>query len=231
MNSTAHDDHYSARNIKPIDVMEDIVKSPGAAPADVRLRVALAIKHMMRAGTKTGESWEHDLDKALNYLHRARFGCWFDGKKSDSIDTVDLLCDNFLRIASLHGSDEPHDREVRGLCHMSNTAAYRRFTVLQERDAFRDRMIKYQAELINLKAEAVTLAKEALEAGIDRGMSEMADEERSDRDLWAAEWLFAHAPECCYNTPKCAVDTGTGSDKSAVFHPQNGKQEAPDVAH
>ena len=67
-----HDDHYAKMTIQPIEVMEQVAantKDPIAG-----LRVAMACKYLLRAGTKDG--WSKDLEKASNYLYRALHGVW-----------------------------------------------------------------------------------------------------------------------------------------------------------
>ena len=64
---TSNPEHYQRDGIEPIDVIE-------AWGLDFRL--ANAIKYIARAGRKPGESRDADLEKAANYIHRARFGRW-----------------------------------------------------------------------------------------------------------------------------------------------------------
>lgn len=64
---TSNPEHYQRGDIEPIDVIE-------AWGLDFRL--ANAIKYIARAGRKPGESRDADLEKAANYIHRARFGRW-----------------------------------------------------------------------------------------------------------------------------------------------------------
>jgi len=48
----------------------------GSIPAASRLSVAQALRYLLRAGTKPGENWQKELEKAENYIHRARTGRW-----------------------------------------------------------------------------------------------------------------------------------------------------------
>ena len=45
-------------------------------PRKPAYNIGLAIKYLLRLGLKEGESWEEDVAKAENYLHRARTGEW-----------------------------------------------------------------------------------------------------------------------------------------------------------
>jgi len=46
------------------------------------LALAIAIKHIMRAGLKPGQPWRKDIEKAINYLNRALTGEWLRGDKT-----------------------------------------------------------------------------------------------------------------------------------------------------
>lgn len=73
-----HDSHYrkvEKSGIEPIVVMEDIIIREGI-PLVVLLNIALAVKYLLRIGIKEPEQWEKDLDKAINFLHRAKNGQW-----------------------------------------------------------------------------------------------------------------------------------------------------------
>ena len=70
-------DHYerlAAQEIEPIIVMEAISRRD--IPEAPRLNIALAAKHILRAGHKVGNDWSEEIKKAENYLHRARTGEW-----------------------------------------------------------------------------------------------------------------------------------------------------------
>lgn len=78
-----HDGHYrilEAKGSEPIERMESIVCR--GIPEDLHriakrnLNMAMASKHQDRAGEKSGEAWEKELQKAENYLHRAWAGRW-----------------------------------------------------------------------------------------------------------------------------------------------------------
>ena len=76
-----HDAHYRAiedMGVEPIAVMEAIVCA-GIPPelhetARRNLRAALAAKYLLRLGHK--DAGAKELDKAANYIHRARTGEW-----------------------------------------------------------------------------------------------------------------------------------------------------------
>lgn len=78
-----HDGHYrtlEAKGAEPIERMEALVCR--GIPEDLHriakrnLNMAMASKHQDRAGEKSGEAWEKELQKAENYLHRAWAGRW-----------------------------------------------------------------------------------------------------------------------------------------------------------
>jgi len=78
-----HDGHYrtlEAKGTEPIECMEALVCRD--IPEDLHriakrnLNMAMASKHQDRAGEKSGEAWEKELQKAENYLHRAWSGRW-----------------------------------------------------------------------------------------------------------------------------------------------------------
>lgn len=71
-----HDSHYADKQIEPILVQEQIVSQEGTLDPKARLFVAQAMRYLMRAGCKQGEPANKDLDKALNYIYRARHGVW-----------------------------------------------------------------------------------------------------------------------------------------------------------
>lgn len=76
-----HDSHYRTMDIEPYDVMQQRVRPhPGTdhcgPTQQQKLAMAIALKHIMRAGLKDGQLWEKDIEKAMNYLHRALTGGW-----------------------------------------------------------------------------------------------------------------------------------------------------------
>ena len=76
-----YDEHYRALKIQPIDVMEDRVRQGNPLDPEVAFNLALALKYIMRAGWKTGQSWQKDVTKAMNCLHRALHGEWLPSKE------------------------------------------------------------------------------------------------------------------------------------------------------
>ena len=78
-----HDGHYralEAKGAEPIERMEALVcrgiPEDSHRIAKRNLNMAMASKHQDRAGEKSGEAWEKELQKAENYLHRAWAGRW-----------------------------------------------------------------------------------------------------------------------------------------------------------
>ena len=78
-----HDRHYralEAKGAEPIERMEALVcrgiPEDSHRIAKRNLNMAMASKHQDRAGEKSGEAWEKELQKAENYLHRAWAGRW-----------------------------------------------------------------------------------------------------------------------------------------------------------
>ena len=74
-----HDEHYK-EGIQAIDIMEQrlCVGIPEGYHADIlrNFRIAMALKYLVRCGKKDGS--EKELDKAINYLHRAKTGEWIN---------------------------------------------------------------------------------------------------------------------------------------------------------
>ena len=68
-----YDDHYKNAEIEPIDVMEMVVQRTNT-PILVLYNVSMAVKYLLRIGLKN--DWVPELDKAINYLHRAKTGDW-----------------------------------------------------------------------------------------------------------------------------------------------------------
>lgn len=86
MTANNHDDHYRKLPIEPFDVMEQRVEGytpPDGPNKSQKLALAIAIKHIMRAGLKDGQPWEKDIQKAMNYLNRALTGEWLGSHKLD----------------------------------------------------------------------------------------------------------------------------------------------------
>lgn len=62
-----------------IDVIE-LVVSRESIPRGTAFCIGNALKYLLRAGNKPGESWIDDIAKAENYLHRALTGEWVTKK-------------------------------------------------------------------------------------------------------------------------------------------------------
>lgn len=58
-----------------IDVIEYVV-SGDTLPGRASFCIGNALKYIIRAGRKDGESWRDDIAKAKNYLNRALTGEW-----------------------------------------------------------------------------------------------------------------------------------------------------------
>lgn len=72
----AHYDMETADGpVETISVLESVVKRE-ALPRAAAYCVGNALKYLLRAGNKPGESWKDDIAKAENYLHRALTGVW-----------------------------------------------------------------------------------------------------------------------------------------------------------
>jgi len=70
------DEHYCTLDNQPIEVMEErIICTDGISEAQA-LNLAIALKHIIRAGHKHGQPWKKDIGKAMNYLYRALHGEW-----------------------------------------------------------------------------------------------------------------------------------------------------------
>ena len=76
-----HDKHYAEKEIEPILVIEQVMDCVSEVPAKSRYAMAQAIRYLMRAGGKVGEDWRKELEKAENYIHRARTGQWINPRK------------------------------------------------------------------------------------------------------------------------------------------------------
>jgi hypothetical protein len=77
-----HDDHYSKTTIQPVDVQEQILNAESGLTPTQKHHICEAIAYQMRAGLKEGQDWRKDLEKAENYLHRARTGKWRVAEKT-----------------------------------------------------------------------------------------------------------------------------------------------------
>jgi hypothetical protein len=84
-----HDDHYSKMKIQPVDVQEQILAQESGLTPTQKHHICEAIAYQMRAGLKEGQDWRKDLEKAENYLHRARTGKWrVSEKTSDTTQAI-----------------------------------------------------------------------------------------------------------------------------------------------
>lgn len=68
-------EHYDKCGIETINIIESVVSRENI-PRKPAYCIGNAIKYLLRLGLKDGESWEEDVAKAENYLHRARTGEW-----------------------------------------------------------------------------------------------------------------------------------------------------------
>lgn len=73
----AHYDFPAFR--EAIELIEQVV-SRKSIPRRPAYMIGNALKYLCRAGNKPDESWEDDVRKAENYLHRAISGKWISGK-------------------------------------------------------------------------------------------------------------------------------------------------------
>lgn len=67
--------HYDIAGISTIAVLESIAERKDI-PRKAIFPILNAVKYLLRCGAKPGESWQDDVAKAENYLHRARTGEW-----------------------------------------------------------------------------------------------------------------------------------------------------------
>lgn len=68
--------HYQTGPFKEtIELIEDVVTRENI-PRKSAYAIGNAIKYLLRVGKKQGEDWQDDVEKAENYLHRARTGEW-----------------------------------------------------------------------------------------------------------------------------------------------------------
>lgn len=73
-----HDTHYSKKMIEPILVIEETIDrliTSGVTPKSA-LNICQSLKYTLRAGLKEDENPHKEIDKALNYLYRAKHGEW-----------------------------------------------------------------------------------------------------------------------------------------------------------
>ena len=75
-----HDSHYQKEDVsEPIQIIEETIRrlnnDPNIGPL-LPYHVGQTLKYILRAGSKEGEPVIKDLQKALNYLHRAMKGEW-----------------------------------------------------------------------------------------------------------------------------------------------------------
>jgi len=78
-----HDEHYI--ELSPIEIIEKNATRMAALGVDARSIIAVgnALKYLLRCGSKKGEPFEKDLQKALNYTFRAINHRWEWEKKND----------------------------------------------------------------------------------------------------------------------------------------------------
>lgn len=73
--------HYDFKPVREaIELIERVVERE-AIPRKAAYMIGNALKYLLRAGAKPGESWEDDVRKAENYLHRAHAGKWIADKR------------------------------------------------------------------------------------------------------------------------------------------------------
>ena len=75
-----HDKHYKRESVsEPIEIIEDLMIQhwhKHDMPPEAVYSIGNAIKYLLRAGLKDGQPYHKDLDKAMNYIHRAKNGKW-----------------------------------------------------------------------------------------------------------------------------------------------------------
>lgn len=73
--------HYDiAAGISTIVILDSIAERKDI-PRKAIFPICNAVKYLLRCGAKPGESWQDDVAKAENYLHRARTGEWMKEAK------------------------------------------------------------------------------------------------------------------------------------------------------
>jgi len=94
----AHDEHYrklESEKKEPIIRMEE--KICNEIPVEFHLickrnlNLAMCEKHTSRAGEKKGEDWKKELEKAENYLHRARTGNWIGKDEKATVYNTPII--------------------------------------------------------------------------------------------------------------------------------------------
>lgn len=76
--------YHGAKGVyEPINVMEHFAKefTKRGVPSEVGLEICLAIKYLLRIGTK--DCGDKELFKAENFIHRARTGNWIGQDAKD----------------------------------------------------------------------------------------------------------------------------------------------------
>mgnify|MGYP006315244635 CR=1 FL=1 len=80
-NKTARGEYYSTAMIETIDYLEGMMVAllKNNIPPESAYDIVCALKYLSsRLGSKDDTSYELDLLKAENYIHRARTGNWLD---------------------------------------------------------------------------------------------------------------------------------------------------------
>lgn len=67
--------HYDIAGISTIVILDSIAERKDI-PRKAIFPICNAVKYLLRCGAKPGESWQDDVAKAENYLHRVRTGEW-----------------------------------------------------------------------------------------------------------------------------------------------------------
>ena len=67
--------YYDIAGISTIAILDSIAERKDI-PRKAIFPILNAVKYLLRCGAKPGESWQDDVAKAENYLHRARTGEW-----------------------------------------------------------------------------------------------------------------------------------------------------------
>ena len=77
-----HDKHYQGQGpYEPIKVIEHFLKVTGVPPL-VAYSLGQVLRYILRAGQKEGQPWQKDIEKGLNYMHRALKGEWVDDEQA-----------------------------------------------------------------------------------------------------------------------------------------------------
>jgi len=82
-----HDQHYHDVEVDGFSFIEfaESFMQREEIPVEVCLNLVLAAKHLFRCGKKEGTYWLDDVEKMLNYVHRASTGQWYPDKKPEPI--------------------------------------------------------------------------------------------------------------------------------------------------